>query len=335
MDTIISYIDNLFRNYPDTPQVRKAKKELLAIMEDKYHELKSEGKSEHEAIGIVISEFGSMEEIAFELGFDKETVEQQTSPKGKKREKRLSASQAESYLKDQDNFGHKIGIGVALCILSPTTAAVMSSLESVGFLPGNIADLIGATVLFLMVAMAVAIFILSGFSISKYEGYQKVRIVLDHATREKIKKERESFRGVFSLKITVGVVLCILSVVPVFIIAELLEGTFLAWISEASSAGLFIFVAAGVYLFITAGVLQGAYETLLGKDGVEFDDGCEKEGDKLVGVIAAVYWPLVTAGYLVWSFATLNWGFTWIVWPVAGVIFGGISGAIKLVRDGK
>ena len=37
-------------------------------MEDKYVELKAEGKSENEAIGIVISEFGNMEELIRELG---------------------------------------------------------------------------------------------------------------------------------------------------------------------------------------------------------------------------------------------------------------------------
>ena len=70
METIISYIDNLFRNYPNTLQLQKARDELFGIMEDKYHELKAEGKSENEAIGIVISEFGSMEEIAADLGLD-------------------------------------------------------------------------------------------------------------------------------------------------------------------------------------------------------------------------------------------------------------------------
>ena len=71
METIISYIENVFRNYPDSEKVRKAKEDLLNCMEDKYHELKAEGKSENEAIGIVISEFGSMDEIAWELGFEK------------------------------------------------------------------------------------------------------------------------------------------------------------------------------------------------------------------------------------------------------------------------
>ena len=74
METIRSYIENLFRNYPNTPNVSKAKEDLLGINEDKYYELKAEGKSENEAIGIVISEFGSMDEIAPELGMDEKDI---------------------------------------------------------------------------------------------------------------------------------------------------------------------------------------------------------------------------------------------------------------------
>ena len=33
--------------------------------------------------------------------------------------------------------------------------------------------------------------------------------------------------------------------------------------------------------------------------------------------IAGIYWTLVTAGYLAWSFWTDGWDRTWIVWPVA------------------
>ena len=41
---------------------------MLRTMEDKYEELKMEGKSENEAIGIVISEFGNIDELIDELG---------------------------------------------------------------------------------------------------------------------------------------------------------------------------------------------------------------------------------------------------------------------------
>ena len=70
METIRVYLDTMFRSLPDTSEVRRAKEELLAMMEDKYTELRSEGKSENEAIGQVIAEFGNAEELIRELELD-------------------------------------------------------------------------------------------------------------------------------------------------------------------------------------------------------------------------------------------------------------------------
>lgn len=68
MDTIIGYLNNMFASLPRTEQMFMLKQELLGNMEEKYHELKSEGKSENEAVGIVISEFGNIDELVSELG---------------------------------------------------------------------------------------------------------------------------------------------------------------------------------------------------------------------------------------------------------------------------
>ena len=68
METIRNYLENMFLNLPNTPEVYKAKNELWQMMEDKYTELKAEGKSENEAVGIVISEFGNLDELAADLG---------------------------------------------------------------------------------------------------------------------------------------------------------------------------------------------------------------------------------------------------------------------------
>lgn len=70
METILMYLDNMFLNMPKTPEVLRAKNELASMMEDKYNELMAEGKKENEAIGIVISEFGNLEELAAELGIE-------------------------------------------------------------------------------------------------------------------------------------------------------------------------------------------------------------------------------------------------------------------------
>lgn len=70
MEAIREYLHNMFLNLPETPQVLRAKAELMEMMEDKYEELMREGMSEKEAVGTVISEFGNLEELAEELGID-------------------------------------------------------------------------------------------------------------------------------------------------------------------------------------------------------------------------------------------------------------------------
>ena len=70
METIKNYLESMFANLPNTPEVLRAKNELLSMMEDKFTELISEGKLQNEAVGIVISEFGNLEELAESLGIE-------------------------------------------------------------------------------------------------------------------------------------------------------------------------------------------------------------------------------------------------------------------------
>lgn len=63
METIKTYLENIFLTIPKNKETLKIKKELFSMMEDKYNELKYNGKTEYEAIGIVVSEFGSIDEV--------------------------------------------------------------------------------------------------------------------------------------------------------------------------------------------------------------------------------------------------------------------------------
>lgn len=333
METIISYIDNLFRNYPDTEQVRKVREEMLAGMEDKYNELKAEGKSENEAIGIVISEFGSIDELAEELGLERNVSTQTLVQEDDRPEMKLTLEQAKNYISMQTDFGVKIGIGVVLCILSPVISCITEALAMGGFISEHISEAFGSVSLFLMVAVAVGIFVTSGISMSKYEDYKKCRILLDYGTKTLITEQFEKYSKVFGTKIATGIVLCILSVIPTVLLDTFFEGTAFEWIAEMAGGSIFIFVSAGVFLFITAGMKQGAYEVLLGKGDYAPEKQHKRKGEKIIGVIAAIYWPVMVAVYLIWSFATYEWEITWVIWPVAGVIFGGISAVIALVCD--
>lgn len=78
METIKNYLYNMFINLPDTAEIRKIKESLMSDMEEKYHELKNQGRSENEAIGIVISEFGNIEELVGELGYSVESTDKKS-----------------------------------------------------------------------------------------------------------------------------------------------------------------------------------------------------------------------------------------------------------------
>lgn len=68
MSPLQQYVEAMFSSLPRTEPVVKMKMNILDNMDEKYAALLEEGKSEEEALGIVISQFGSMDEIRRELG---------------------------------------------------------------------------------------------------------------------------------------------------------------------------------------------------------------------------------------------------------------------------
>ena len=57
MDTIETFLDNMFAPYPATPRLIEARSELRAMMEDAYNDAIAQGKTHNEAVGQVITDF--------------------------------------------------------------------------------------------------------------------------------------------------------------------------------------------------------------------------------------------------------------------------------------
>ena len=53
MEAIRNYLETMFLNLPNTPEVYKAKNELWQMMEDKYTELKNEGNGKWKLLEII------------------------------------------------------------------------------------------------------------------------------------------------------------------------------------------------------------------------------------------------------------------------------------------
>lgn len=241
----------------------------------------------------------------------------------------ISVEEAEVFLEETREFAKMIGLGVALCILSPITAILLSTMAGTGVLAisEDAASGIGAIVLLVLVAIAVIIFILKGIHYGKYDYLERENFVTGYGVDGIVSKQKESFAGTFAVCISVGVGLCILSVVPVILVNVSEAGE----MAEAVCASiLFAMVAGAVFLFVWAGIIHGSFDKLL-QEGEHSPEN--KNVRRKQDPFASLYWCLVTAGYLFWSFKSGNWGYTWIVWPIAGVLWAAVAGIIRLFTD--
>jgi hypothetical protein len=92
---------------------------------------------------------------------------------------------------------------------------------------------------------------------------------------------------------------------------------------------LFLMIAAGIYIVVPVSAKYEAYNSILKDSSIEAENNKRaKRAEKL----AAFYWPLLTAIYLGWSLWTMNWGVTWIIWPVSGILFVALLGLMELLE---
>lgn len=348
MEIIKDYLENIFSNIPKTPETLKAKEELLTMMEDKYNELKLEGKSENEAIGTVISEFGNIDELLENLDFSpKEKAEESNFSYSydKQEIKTISLNRAKEIIKEHANISKKIALGVFLCICSPILLISLSGFAETNSFSLKISSIIGLVALFIMVAYAIVLFITYGAKMEKIELLKREPFVLDYLTKEFIKKEEETFKAILPKKIAFGVALCILSVVPIIITGLSIDNVFVQCLSVSL---LLLMVAFAVEIFIVSAMKDSTYKILLEKEsnsspyetygnlnGNYYKGHNNHYKSPLTQTISSIYWPIVTIIYLLWSFSYGNWATSWIIWPIAGILFRVICSLCKSFETKK
>ena len=322
METIKNYLESMFLNLPNTPEVYKAKNELLQMMEDKYTELKGSGKSENEAIGIVISEFGNLDELAEDLGIASFIQPNSRMPAGKT----LPLEEVKRYLTDYAKHAYLTALGVMLCILSVCGPIFICAAAELSPRNADMLDSLGGASLFVIVAIGVGLLVYSSISVGRWKYLKTERYVTDFATTEYIHRAMESYKSTYAMLLTIGIMLCILSILPSIIFDAIWESS--GFWSECSGGLLFILVAIGVFLIVMASMKLGSYTRLLhlneqGTVGGNYVPGQQSEPqyiDPTTASIMSVFWPTVTCLYLIWSFLTFDWHITWIIWPIASII---------------
>lgn len=242
----------------------------------------------------------------------------------------VSMEEANAFLNWKRKRAPMMAGAVALCILSPVLLIFLAGLSDshIWGLSENMACGVGLTVLMLMVAGAVFIFISGGLQGKPYEYLETEQIETAYGVSGLVKEKKKEYESVYLKGIAIGVVLCILSVIPLFMVMAMGAPDYIV---TASVSVLLMLVAAGVYLILHVSMVRGGYDMLLQEGDYSLK---EKKYKEKINIFSTVYWCTATAIYLGWSFWTQRWDFTWLVWPVAGVLFGAVSAVARvLVKD--
>lgn len=233
---------------------------------------------------------------------------------------KVSMEEANQYLDMKSRGSRMVGNATSLCILSPVPLIVLGKMTEDHTLVG-----FGLVFLLILVAIAVYLFLNYGLHESHMQHLEKESFETEYGVSGMVRERREQYEPTFTRNIAIGVVLCILSVIPT-IMAGVMEVE--DYMSGISVGLLLIIVSIGVNILIRTGMIKSSYDTLLQEGEYTIE---EKHLKKKTDAFLGAYWRLIVAIYLGWSFWTNNWEFTWIIWPVAGVLYAAVPGIVKMI----
>ena len=248
-------------------------------------------------------------------------------PKASEPLRRVSMEEANEFLDTKRKSAPLIANATSMCIVSPALLVLLGTMaeDHVLHISESIAGGAGLVFLFGMIAAAVFMFITYGMKAGRMDYLEKETFETEYGVSGMVKERSYNHEPVFIRGIAIGVVLCILAVVPVVVAGAMDTPDYVIGMFVAL---LLVMIAAGVNMIIRVSIVKSSYDTLL-QEG-EYSRN-EKQARKKQENLSSAYWCLVTAIYLGWSFWSGAWDRTWIVWPVAGVLFPVLMGLIRLL----
>ncbi len=242
----------------------------------------------------------------------------------------VTMEEASAFLEYKNYASGRIALGVFLCILSPVLLIVLTGAQEMGkiALKENQALGLGLMVLITLIGIAVAIFVIIGLKHSRFEYIEEDQIETAYGVTGLAKERRERYSEQHGRLMTCGIVLCVTAVIPIFMSILFFGEDSFAYVLAVGA--LLTLIAAGVMMIVRTSVIWGGFKALLEEGDYSRK---EKVASKKIAPLASVYWLVVTAGFLAWSFISGSWDRSWIVWPIAGVSFGIVMGIARMLRD--
>ena len=271
----------------------------------------------------VSTDFLLKDEIEMEDAYVEIDVDQEND------NKRVTLEMANDFISKRYKNAFRIAWGVLLCILSPVTLILLSGLcEYHHILSEEIASAIGLTTLFILVAIAVGLFIISGNNTREYEFITTKAFETEYGVSGMVRQRKKEFQNTYNNFNLIGIIFCVLSVVPLLICAFLKEEIYAIY----GTVSLFVIAGGGTFLIVYGGCKMGAFVALLQEGDYQKE---KKTQNPLLSAISTAYWMMATIIYLIWSFASSSWEITWIVWVIAGILYGAIFPILNIALKDK
>ena len=240
--------------------------------------------------------------------------------------RKVTMDEASDYISLRKSVLPKIAAGVFLCITCPVVLIIMSGLADAGKfgITEGIAAAVGLSFLFLMVGIAIFLFMTNAPKLEKYDFLEKEVFETEYGVDGMAKERLASVEAANTKALVTGVLTCVLSAVPI-VVASVLNLDQIVVVTLV--ALLLIAVACAVYLFISVCAVNASYRVLL-QTG-DYSPEKKKKNVKLEA-LGKVYWLSVVVIFLAISFTTNRWDRTWIIWAVSGVLFALIRGIAEV-----
>ena len=240
----------------------------------------------------------------FGVSLDYLMKEEQAEPEPPLR--RVSLEEARQVLALSEAAAPKMALATGLCVVSPTALILLAALSENHWFPLSEAQAagVGLCVLFVLVAVAVGLFLNCGALTGAYAYLEKEPIEQEPGVEELVHRRREEFRVEYHNGNIWGTVLCILSVLPIFV-AMVLDGS--DWSYVLAVDLLLILVAFGCVAFVRVGTPWAAMNKLLEEGDYT------RESKAFSGRLARLS------------------GCYWLVWAIGGVLYGALAGLLRLL----
>ena len=230
----------------------------------------------------------------------------------------VSMEQASKYMEIRAESAPKLALSTMLCVLAPMCLLFFIALSLSGWvnITENAATGIGLSFMIILIALGVIGFIKAGSAASGYEFLETEAFETEYGVSGAVKKRKEEYREQYTRTNTISTVLCILSIVPIFLSICFNAADF---VYVFDVCFILLMVALASYGFVYASTIMGSYNKLL-EEG-EFTRK-EKSKSPIVASFSTIYWLTATAIFLFFQLALPGrWENAWVIWPIAGVLY--------------